>query len=165
MKKVLVLEDNLVELDAVSDELSCADYRVLKASSTAKADDLLKREKLIDCLVIDQNISNQYLSSDLRILTHGGSLTGWVWLYYVAKPILTNKPKIIIYSEFINELELEIETAKETLKNVGEEESKSITEKLEYYYSVIRISKTETVNGTKNILEEVNRLFNKGRLR
>jgi len=148
MRKVLILEDNLVELQEIACELEKS-YEVFKASSTAKADALLCNE--LDCIIIDLNITNKYLSNELRGKTHGGSLTGWVWLYNIARFNLSTNCKIVIYSEFIDELDTEIENADEDAK--------------EYFRKIRTVSKTQAVNGSECLLEFVNSIFDSRRKR
>ena len=144
-KKILIIEDNLAELEVSAAELAKGDYNVIKVSSIAKAGDAIKANKPIDCLILDLNISNEFLPDGLKHKAHGGSLTGWVWLFNIAKPDLTNDPKIIIYSEFIDELEEEMETAS--------------SEEQEYYKCVVPVTKTKAVNGKEYLLQEVNKLW------
>lgn len=81
--------------------------------------------------------------------TNGGSLTGYIWLYYVARPRLADKTKIIIYSEFINEL---IDYNDDDCYNAEEND---------FLHGVITISKTDAVNNPKNLLEAINDIFKK----
>ena len=152
-RKILILEDNLVELETAFNELSKDNiYDVETTSDTAEADDQIEngKGKLFDCLIIDLNITNEYLDDSLRSKTHGGSLTGWVWLYNVAKKDIRNDIKIIIYSEFIKELTDEMEDN----KNINDKE-------IEYFNNIKLISKADAVNGSDHLLEEVNNLFRK----
>ena len=147
MKKILFLEDNLVELQAGGDELRKSGYNVMLVSTTAKAEDLLKNGHIFDCLIIDLNMNNSYLPDSLKHKTHAGSLTGWVWLYYIAKPLFKNHPQIIIYSEFIDELLDEMETADDDMED--------------YFKNIKTISKSDTVNRSKNLVKEVSGLFDR----
>jgi len=141
MKKILILEDNLVELENTAVEMREAGYEVFEASSTAEADDLLEQKKPFDCLIIDLNISNKFLDNDLIPKTHGGSLTGWVWLYNVAKPEFENSPMIIVYSEFIREIEENMESASD--------------EEREYFKNVSTISKAAAVYDSGLLLQTI----------
>ena len=147
----MIIEDNLEELDTTATALKKGGYNVVKVSGIAKAEDLIKEENedLPDCLIIDLNMSNEFLEENLKPQTHGGSLTGWVWLYNIAKPMLTNNPQIIIYSEFISELE-------EAINPKNEDE-------FNYYHSksIFRTSKADAVNGSNHLVDEIKRLFEK----
>jgi DNA-binding NarL/FixJ family response regulator len=155
MKKILIIEDNLVELENIAADLKLkrGGYSVFKASGIDKAEELLVmwNEEPFDCLIVDLNMSNEYLEGDtLKRKTNGGSLTGWVWLYHVAKPIFDDvkkSPRIIIYSEFINEL-------KEYMESASEEEYK-------YYKGALTISKTNTATEPELLLKMVDELLDK----
>jgi CheY-like chemotaxis protein len=155
-KRILIIEDNLFELENISKVLKNEGYSVNKVANTAKADDLLEKhnDKPFDCLIIDLNMNNGYLSKELKSKTYGGALTGWVWLYDIVKTKrIVNNPKIIIYSEFISELEECINNE----NNVNEEER-------DYFYNskkVKTLSKADVVNNPELLLEEVNKLLGK----
>jgi len=106
MKNVLIVDSDLRNLQFNASELTSMGYRTLKASSISKANEIIKSiENNIDFLIVELNLSNEFISDELKAKTAGGVLTGWVWLYNVARPALAKKPKVIIYSDFISELE------------------------------------------------------------
>jgi CheY-like chemotaxis protein len=145
-KAVLVVEDNPVELENMGGALQ-NDYYVILSSSIDRANDeigkLLVAKRHLDLLIIDLNMSNSGLKTvELKRRTHGGSLTGWVWLYNVAlKELSGNYPKVLVYSEFIQELEEEMKK-----DSIDENEKK-------YYKSIKTITKSETVND-RNVLKK-----------
>jgi CheY-like chemotaxis protein len=147
MKKILFLEDNLGELERASNELIRNNYEVHLASSTDKADDLIKLygNTFFDCIMLDLNMRNTYLPPALQQLSHGGSITGWIWIYHVMKAKCTNDPKIIIYSEFLTELQDHINDAD------GVE--------VDYFRKVTLITKAQAVNGTSALINEVKKLL------
>ena len=149
MKRVLIIEDNYGVLEENQALLKANGYTVTLASSTDRAEQSIEKAETnpFDCLIIDLNMSNEFLDDGLRKKTHGGSLTGWVWLYNIAKPKLHNNPKIIIYSEFLIELD-------EEMKNSSEEER-------EYKDSFVTIAKADAVNGVDILLNKVNEVFRK----
>ena len=150
-KKILIVEDNLMELERIHNTLKDGGYDGKRASGIAGAEELIKEEpsQSFDCLIVDLNMDNTFLPDTLKPKTHGGSLTGWVWLYNVAKPILTNNPKIIIYSAFAKELEEEI------FNDTTDDKER------EYFDTVTVISKTAEINGSKILLEKINELLNR----
>jgi CheY-like chemotaxis protein len=148
LRKILIIEDNLVELQTNTDELLSNGYNAMKASNTAKAEDIITKEneknEPFDCIIIDLNMTNEYLSKELKIKTHGGSLTGWVWLY--DNRLIIKDTKVIIYSEFVNELE-------DNIKRADEEER-------EYFNKATLISKADAVDGSELLSIEVKKVFN-----
>jgi hypothetical protein len=142
----LVVEDNPVELENMKGALQ-NDYWVIPSSSIDRANDEIDKlnteKRQLDLLIIDLNMSNRKLTTvDLKRRTHGGYLTGWVWLYNVALKELSGKyPKVLVYSEFIQELKEEME------KDSIDEKEK------EYYKSITTITKSETVND-RNVLKK-----------
>ena len=152
MKRILVIEDNPVELEYIAVELKLkrGGYSVSKVSGIDTAGAFIEKwnDYPFDCVIIDLNMNNEYLVEVIRDLTNGGTLTGWVWLYYVAKPMLDKwqkSPKIIIYSEFINEL-------LEYMEKAGKEESR-------YFESVVTISKADLASEPELLLKKVDELL------
>lgn len=161
-KRILLVEDNLTDLDRATQVLQEGGYNVTKVKGISAAEELLQTERKFDCLIIDLNMKNTYLKPEgftldspeakaLRDKTCGGSLTGWVWLYNIAKFILETKHsgiKIMIHSEFIGDLD--------------EEMNKNTTpkEEYDYYNSIPTVLKSKAINGLKILLEEVDILFN-----
>ena len=147
-KKILLIEDTLDELSENGEELENAGFEVIRAGSTSKANtSIVNHNGYFDCVIIDLNMSSKRLSSDLAKKTHGGSLTGWIWLYYDARSKINSK-QIIIYSEFIGELQ-------EYLQNVSEDE-------LNFYNSTVSIPKTAAVNNSLYLVTQVENLIGKG---
>jgi hypothetical protein len=150
-KIVLVVEDNPVELENMGGALQ-KDYEVIRSSSIDRANDEIDKlnveKRHLDLLIIDLNMSNRFLPVEYKGRTHGGSLTGWVWLYNVALKELSGKfPKVLVYSEFIQELEDEMNK-----ESIDEKEK-------EYYNSIKTITKSETVNDRYVLKKAVDELL------
>ena len=102
-KKILVLEDNLVELEDFKQFLG-EEYDVFPASRTDIADEILtKYGNEIDCVVFDLNISSEFLATEHKEKTVDGTLTGWIWYFYNAKCRLKEDTYAMISSGFMNE--------------------------------------------------------------
>ena len=151
MRKILLVEDNLVELELIKEELEAGDrYDVTFVSGIAYAEQLLNenRENCFDCVIIDLNMSNRYLDEIYKGITHGGTFTGWVWLFRIGKNLLANSPKIIIYSEFIDDLEDIIHESDDS-------------DEIGYFNSATKITKSEAVDGAEYLRTRVDELFGK----
>ena len=145
MAKVLILEDNLVELYNTAKELETCNHEVIKASSTDKADYALKNlaSNSLNCIIIDLNLSHELLEDEYKDKTNGGAITGWIWLYFIVRPKLENSPLIIIYSEFIEELNDYIKD----LATPGE---------IGFFNTTKRITKAEIVDNPDIIINLIN---------
>jgi CheY-like chemotaxis protein len=151
MKKILFIDDDVITLLSGTSILEEGGYSVDRIRSIAQADDLLEDGsiKSYDCLIIDMNMSNDYIDDDdLKGKTHGGIFTGWVWLYNIAKPIFDKyqkSPKVIVYSQYMRELEEEMESASDEERN--------------YYNGVKTITKAEMVQNPGLLLKIVDELL------
>lgn len=149
-KKILLVEDTTVELANNGQELKEAGFEVISAGTTSKANASVdKHNGQFDCVIVDLNMNNRHIDDkDLAKLTHGGSLTGWIWLFFEARERI-NAREIIIYSEFITELEDYLLSA--------------TTDEKIYFKQVKSIPKTRAVNNSLYLVQEVEKLIGKGK--
>ena len=166
-KNILIIEDNYVSSADIAGVLRDGGYEVKAADGIAEADELLTNwnDNSFDCLIIDLNMNNTHLPDDLKDKTLGGVLTGWIWLYNVAKPIFesypdTEIPKIIIYSVFAEDLNKRMNSVREKMNNKSttDIDKKKIDEELKYFGRVEFIEKTKP----NSFLEDFNKVINKG---
>jgi len=162
-KTILIVEDNLVTLEITANALKNDGYDIIKVSGIAGAEDYFPGKILyqpFDCLIIDLNMDNTYLTSSngdaeetkrLKKKTHGGALTGWVWLYNYARSIINKNVKIIIFSAFIDELEKEMLPSNNKVTN----------EERAYFKSIEIVPKTEAINSNTILVDKVNEIFNR----
>ena len=153
-KKILVLEDNLVELDDFT-QLLDSRYEIFPAARTDIADEIIKENNNeIDCIVFDLNMSNEFISEDYIDQTMNGALTGWVWYFYYAKNVLKNQPLIVISSGFVDDFEGYIHEHS-ALSNV-DEKLHYATEKGK---KIRVIAKQEIINDHEKVVNEINAFF------
>jgi DNA-binding NarL/FixJ family response regulator len=142
-----VVDDNLFVLESMKKAFKSDDnFLVDVASGTDVADELMENNSY-NCIIIDLNMSNEFIPDPLKEKTHGGSLTGWIWLYCVVKEkYRCDDLKLVIYSDFAEELDEFIETVSSNQKSFYK--NIKIYRKSNYHYCCRKL-----VEFVKNIIE------------
>ena len=138
---ILWLEDRGSSVDALKKTISQRGFTIYKALDVLNAIAYWTQDREnINVIIIDLNVNSEGLKSEEIDLTRGGVLSGWIWLTkHVINDIDNNNiPTIIIYSNYIDELE----------RYIPREEINALVNKL----SIKIISKTDDADGWEKII-------------
>jgi hypothetical protein len=108
MMHILILEDRGDSVKYLIEYLRKNGHEVSDAVTINQAKHYWskRKEKPIDCIILDLNMSSSSLSDKLKKDTVGGLLSGWVW---VKDSVLSEEPffrnRIIIYSDYVEDFE------------------------------------------------------------
>jgi DNA-binding NarL/FixJ family response regulator len=156
-KTVLIVEDNLDELERISTMLSCEGYDIQSASGISRAQHLLALpDAQFEIIILDLNMSNEFLCDALKPKTEFGSLTGWVWFYYVARAMLGFDFRLVIYSAFVEELYGKIKTLP------TDHDERRYFETMQIAGKISLVSKSAAVNDAGILSRELSKLIQGG---
>jgi CheY-like chemotaxis protein len=102
---ILFLEDRGSVSIHITEKLEQDGYDVVSAYNINDAQSAWesRKEKPIDCLIVDLNMPADGLSGREKEETKGGLLTGWIWLReHVFKEDPDTKTKTVIFSEYLD---------------------------------------------------------------
>lgn len=101
---ILFLEDRGSVSFPLVDELRGQRHEVFDAGSVRDARSYWE-DKKIDCLIVDLNMDPAGLTDEQANQTHGGLLTGWIWLRdYVFNVRQDMRQRTIIYTDYMEQL-------------------------------------------------------------
>lgn len=101
---ILFLEDQGGVVDYLIEELEEEGHAVFIAENIPKANFYYSKET-IDCVVADLNMESDGLTEEQQKETHGGLLSGWVWLkYYVFDKDPSTRKRTILVTAYQDEL-------------------------------------------------------------
>lgn len=102
---VLVLEDRGSVSFYMEEALRHVGHQVCSASSVPDAQSYWD-PAIIDCIIVDSNMSPDGLTEQEMGETKGGLLTGWIWLRnYVFKDNEDMRQRTIIYTDYLERIE------------------------------------------------------------
>ena len=91
---ILFLEDRGASESPVNDWLQEEGHHVLDAFNPADAQSIWDNRTVlpIDCIIVDLNMPADGLTDGQKERSHGGVLSGWVWLKDICVPITPVMP-------------------------------------------------------------------------
>ena len=116
MNKILIFDDRYQIRNYLQDELKLENFECELVKDIYGADEHMEKEMdNISSIILDIMMPSLGLNDEERTLSKAGTLTGWVWLWYhqnqnKQKPHPLADKKIIIYSAFLNDFNLYIES-------------------------------------------------------
>lgn len=140
--RILILEDRGDSVKYLVEYLRQKDNEVYDAVTIIQAKHYWseRKEKPIDCIILDLNMSSSGLSAGQKKDTVGGLLSGWIW---VRDSILSEQPsfrdRIIIYSDYVEDFERHVSSAdRRGIKILQKSKSVSLPKSLDWYLQEIQ---------------------------
>jgi hypothetical protein len=119
--KVLLFDDCSQVRVSLEEIIISNKMEVIPCRTIYEANDAWEDNKDIDAIVLDMMIPSSGLDDDLRLLTKGGLLSGWIWLWRILNPDnVVPHPAlgkcIVIYSGYLDDFSDYIESVEPSSK-------------------------------------------------